>query len=374
MPRELAGLVANPAHEIQALYTRIDRDDRQRPSLFTAPLALAPRRWFTAASWVKLPAILLTGERLTMLGCDGSARIVLDAPPASGNWDTGEPLDEPFERTVRRLCTVSENVPFNRLYDYLGQRDIGEALAAHAMDEVRLIARLGSGDPEKNRSVGGSRVLDAAGHDVEHREARTNPDAPAFPFGAVLKGRGWVTDTGEIVPGPHDFSRTNFVPLPAMHGMLSALVFPEAAAPEARWRISTALRATILTELARWPRESRDPVYPAPEYYDGYAKFFIIGDRKDPAPAGLRIFGKSGQAYGYLQDSAYVVDRAAGIEFLLTATVHANADGIFNDDQYEYEEVAIPFLAALGRAVLEYEQERTRAVRPTFEGLPTEWI
>lgn len=61
------------------------------------------------------------------------------------------------------------------------------------------------------------------------------------------------------------------------------------------------------------------------------------------------------------------------MEFLLTATIHANADGIFNDDKYEYDEVAIPFLASLGRAVLDYERSRTRAIRPNFAGLPTVW-
>lgn len=373
LPPDMAALVADPAHEVQALYTRIDRDAAQRPTLTTAPLALAPRRWFTAASWVKLPAVLLAAERLTALGLDASARIVLDTPPATGNWDANEPLDEPFERSVRRLFTVSDNVPFNRLYDYLGQQDIGASLAAHGYEEVRLIARLGSPDAERNRSVAGSRVLDGGGQEVERREARTNPQRPAFPFGPALKGRGWQADTGELVPGPHDFSYGNFLPLAAMHRMLTGLLFPDAVPPAARWQISSPLRATILTELARWPRESRDPVYPPPEHFDGYAKYFIVGDRQEPTSPDVRQFSKCGQAYGYLQDCAYVIDRAAGVEFLLTATIHANADGIFNDDRYEYEQVAVPFLAALGRAVLQYERERAREIRPVFDGLPAAW-
>jgi hypothetical protein len=373
MPAAAAGRLEQSEHEVQLLYTRIDRDAGQRATLTRHPLRIARERWFTAASWVKLPAVLLTAERLTALGADLDARIALDAPPATGNWDAGEPLDEAFRRTARRLLTVSENGPFNRLYEYLGQRELGEGLRAHGYPDVRLIARLGSGDAERNRAVGATRLLDPSGAELERRAARRNPEAPAFPFGQVLKGTGWQSDDGRVVPGAHDFSRTNFIPLESMHDMLAALVFPDAAPPAQRWAIAPAMRDGLLTELARWPRESTDPVYAAPEHYDGFAKYFVVGDTNTDAPARLRLFSKSGQAYGYLQDCAYVVDREAGVEFLLAATIHANADGIFNDDKYEYDEISIPFLASLGRAVLDYERGRPRQVRPTFVDLPDAW-
>jgi hypothetical protein len=43
---------------------------------------------------------------------------------------------------------------------------------------------------------------------------------------------------------------------------------------------------------------------------------------------------------------------------MLTATILVNKDGIFNDDAYEYDEVGIPFLAALGRAIYTLELDR----------------
>ena len=52
------------------------------------------------------------------------------------------------------------------------------------------------------------------------------------------------------------------------------------------------------------------------------------------------------------------------MEFLLTAVMQVNANGIYNDDTYEYDEVGFPFLANLGRAVLEYELGRERPRRP----------
>ena len=51
------------------------------------------------------------------------------------------------------------------------------------------------------------------------------------------------------------------------------------------------------------------------------------------------------------------VDRARGLQFALAASVYANRDGVFNDDRYEYAEVALPFLHALGHAVWDHERE-----------------
>jgi hypothetical protein len=126
----------------------------------------------------------------------------------------------------------------------------------------------------------------------------------------------------------------------------------------------------LLRAMSLYPRESPDLRYAESDYPDGYAKMFVVGDSKARAPAGLRMYGKSAQAYGYMGDCAYLVDRAHGTECLLSASVYANADGIFNDDIYEYDTISIPLLAMLGRAVLDYEASRARSHSARFDGLP----
>ena len=44
---------------------------------------------------------------------------------------------------------------------------------------------------------------------------------------------------------------------------------------------------------------------------------------------------------------------------MLAASIQVNADGIFNDDRYEYDSIGIPFMAAWARAVLAVERERS---------------
>ena len=57
----------------------------------------------------------------------------------------------------------------------------------------------------------------------------------------------------------------------------------------------------------------------------------------------------------HLTDVAYIVDSENSIEFMLAATIHVNANGIFNDGIYEYDELGFPFMAELGKQVYKYE-------------------
>jgi hypothetical protein len=80
----------------------------------------------------------------------------------------------------------------------------------------------------------------------------------------------------------------------------------------------------------------------------------MYGDLKGEMTDRIRIYNKVGLAYGTLTDVAYIKDDQ-GVEFLLAATVLVNHNQIFNDGEYEYDALGIPFLGALGRAVYEYE-------------------
>ena len=81
-------------------------------------------------------------------------------------------------------------------------------------------------------------------------------------------------------------------------------------------------------------------------------------------PPRVRVFNKVGWAYGCLTDVSYVADFGNKVEFMLTATIYVNADGILNDDKYEYEEVGWPFLYQLGQTIYRYELQRKRTHQP----------
>ena len=93
-------------------------------------------------------------------------------------------------------------------------------------------------------------------------------------------------------------------------------------------------------------------------------KFLLCGKEPVKHDAGLRIFNKVGDAYGFLIDAAYIVDFRNKVEFMLTATIYCNSDGIFNDDKYDYDTIGFPFLKNLGQVIYEYELKRQRSNIP----------
>jgi hypothetical protein len=344
-------LLSDPTREIQIIYTQIKRDAAGRAILEHHAFQPAPKRWFFPASTIKLPMALLACEEVARVGGNLESAIMLRQPPETGNWDETEPLSETLRRSLCRTFTVSDNIPYNRFYELLGADKIHARLKTLGYPNTRAISRLGSRDVNANLKTGSSQIIDAEGKPLAGFAPRIAKKR-AFPFGRALKGDGFLGDDGVLIPGPHDFSNGNYMPLADLHQMLAAFIFPESVAASQRWKIPADWREGILKEMGRYPRESTDPVYAAPEYYDGYTKFFVLGDNKQNAPEGYRAYGKIGEAYGYLTDSSYMVDKITGRECFLSAVIHCNPDGIYNDDKYDYEEVGLPFLAALGKSVL----------------------
>jgi hypothetical protein len=222
-------------------------------------------------------------------------------------------------------------------------------LAELGYASARLISRMSAPVRDNTRTRAG-RIEDAAGRVLAEFPERIGV-ARWFAFGDARTGSGFLRDDGTLATGPHDFSKANFIALADSQQMLKALVDPESVPRTQRWAIPEKMRRRVLEIMAMLPRESADPVYSAADYYDGYARFFMIGDSKASKPESLHLLGKSGEAYGFLTDVAHITEAGSAVELLLSATIYVNADGIFNDDNYEYESIGYPFLAALGRAV-----------------------
>lgn len=346
MPPELAAMAADPEYRVQILaqYRR-----KGSASWRQSAWQLTPERWFSIASVAKLPIALLACERFSAQGLDLDVQIGFSQSPIGGEWPADEPDFESLRRSLTRIFTISENPPFNRLYDFLGVDAMHVRLRELGYPDARLISRMSAPVRDNARTRAGE-LRSPAGEVLARFPERVGTLQP-FPFGTALDGRGYIDAEGLLVQGPRDFSHANFIPLADALQMLRAIVDPASVPAGQRWAIAEPMRQQLLQIMAMLPRDSMDPRYDEAVHYDGYARFFLLGDAKARKPDALHLVGKAGEAYGFLSDVVHISEDGSPYELLLAANVHVNADGIYNDDVYEYETRGYPFLAALGRAV-----------------------
>ncbi|HQV32190.1 MAG TPA: serine hydrolase [Calditrichia bacterium] len=358
-------------YRLQILYTQIDRDSSQIPHFTQYGLFLDDPRYFYPASSVKLPAAMLALEKLNKLNLENvnkftSLRIDSVAPGQSTVWADSTAADglPSIGHYIRKILVVSDNDAFNRLYEFLGQAYLREALLVKGYQDSWIIRRLESGmGPEANRITNAFTFY--GGENLFYDQpAATNPATFAIDMPDVRQGKG-VMRNGELIGEPIDFSHSNYISVRDLQDYVRAIFFPESFPEERRFDLTEEDRLFLIRYMGCRPRESGIAAYAdTSEYYDSYVKFFLYGDTRRPMPDNVRIFSKSGQAYGYLIDNAYIVDWDSGVEFLLTAVLQVNDNQIYNDNHYEYREIGIPFMARLGQHLYDYEKSRPRAVQP----------
>jgi hypothetical protein len=360
-------------YDVQIVYTQINRDAKNRPSFKTYRYQVDKDRYFYPASTVKFPAVLLALEKLNKLGIPRATPMLTDSSYERQVrvWrDTTARNGLPsVEHYAKKILIVSDNAAYNRLYELMGQCAFNDSLRAKGYGNTRIVHRLETAmTPVQNahtnavQFMNGNQPLKA----LPAQYCERTPQAPA----PILYGKGYMVGgsyyTGDsLVNKPFDFTTKNAFPLEDQQAILRAVLFPESVPARQRFNLTPDDYRFLYQYMSQLPTETRWPNYRADtSLYESYCKFLAFGDSKKPMPKGVRVFNKVGDAYGYLLDNAYIVDFDRGIEFMLTAMIATNSDGIFNDGKYDYDSVGFPFMGNLGRMLLDYEASRKKPRKP----------
>ena len=331
-------------YEVQILYTQIDRSD-DSIVLTDYEFQLDDMNYFYPASTVKLPIAVLALEKLNLIdSINRHTRYYIE----------GDSVENTFAEDISKIMAVSDNNANNRLFEFQGQDDINLRLRNKGVFPVRISHRLGVHSDDVTTKPLIYYINDST---TGTSASIINTEPISLSLERIKKGVGYY-ENDSLHSEPFDFSYKNYYPLSSQHGVLKRLIFPELFKINERFNLSEDQREFLLNAMQTLPKEAG---YDPQEYYDGYCKFFIYGDTRDAIPQHINIYNKVGFAYGTLTDCAYIVDEKNHIEFMLTATILVNKDGIFNNDNYEYEEIGIPFLAALGREFYNYALETKKA-------------
>lgn len=274
----------------------------------------------------------------------GDVRLDTDASNVDGGRLT-------LGHTLRKMLLVSDNAAYNHCYELCGQDGLNRTMWEAGFPSTRLWHRLSeSRTPEENRRT---RPL----------SLRTGDVATAWPArdcGLELKndlwhdldvGTGYVQG-GKVVTTPMSFAAKNAILLQDLQDVLVEVVRPELDTGKRGFPgLTLRQRAFLVQALGELPRESPNPRYDPAKVADHVCKFVLRGVRKVIPAEHLRVYDKIGRAYGFSIENAYLEDTRTGRGFFLAIVLYTNPDGVLNDDQYGYEELADPFLDGVGEVV-----------------------
>ena len=329
-------------YEIQIIYTQILRDKKGRVSFKDYTYNLDATNYFCPASTVKFPIAVLALEKLNTI------------PNTSVNTEftiAGNPNKIKFSEEISKVFAVSDNVASTKLLEFIGFDYVNQKMKDKGLFPFRLSHRLSA--PDSSNPLMKSTTVFKDDNTIEVFPSKLNQTPVALDLNGIKKGIGYLDAEDKLVNEPFDFSKKNYYPLETLHNTLKRIVFPEAFKEKERFKITEKDREFILFSMQNLPKNAG---YDPNEYYDGYCKFFMFGDTKEEISSNIKIYNKVGNAYGTMTDCAYIVDKENNIEFMLSATILANKNKIFNDNIYEYDTISLPFLGELGRQL--YEKSR----------------
>ena len=358
-------------HRIQIIYTQINRDKKGKPNFTNYHLNVDPDLYFNPASMVKMPLAFLSLEKIQEMNkpsVNKHTRMKYDSSygrqVAMTNDSSAENSFPSIAHFIKRAFLISENDPYNRMYQFVGQQQTNKKLIEKGYTSIRITRQFMGYTEEQNRHTNGIEFIDKIGNTIYSQAPQYNTDSFQFPS-PILIGNAHINREDQLVATPFDFTKHNNLSLEDMRKMIQAVVFPNSVEKRNRFNISEEDRLFLLQYMSQYPSETNYPKYDSELFYDSYVKFFF-SDSSHKIPSHIRVFNKVGWAYGFMTDVSYVIDTKNNIDYMLSATIYVNSDGVVNDSKYDEETVGFPFFDKIGRAIYAYELSRSHKHKPVL--------
>jgi len=366
----IKNIIADPnTYRLQIIYTQIDRDKSNNPSFKNYYFNKDANLYFNPASTVKLPLSLLALEKLNSIkvkGVNKYTTLQIDSSyskqtTAYNDFTSANKLPS-IAHYIKKVFLISDNDAYNRLYEFIGQQTINKQLHNKGYTNTRITRRFTGMNEDENRHTNTIRFIDEKGRLLYTQPPAYNTDS--FDYNNIVKiGKAHYNRNDSLINEPIDFTKANNLPLEDLQQILQSVLFPGSVPEEQRFDLSKDDYRFLYQFLSQYPSETNYPKYDTGQYYDSYVKFFFRNETH-AMPPHVRVFNKVGWAYGFLTDVSYVADFGNNIEYMLTATIYVNSDGVLNDDKYDYDSVGSPFMYRLGQVIYNYELQRPRPYKP----------
>ncbi len=337
-------------YEIQILLTKIDQYN-SKVDFQEYKYQLDDNKYFYPASTIKLPIVVLTLKKINELRSKGSeitlkSKIILNYKDNYSELVIRDSITS-FQNLIADVFLVSDNSASNILIDFIGYNYFNHEMENAGFDKTYLNHKFNP-DPYVNSTW---QISDLDNNIISSLNDNQKIIKANDETNGLEKGdRRYFK--GEILDESLNFSEKNRSSVTDMHNIIKYIFYPEIFDSTNNFNLNVEDYDFLRYWMSRFTYEDIGEKFIGDEkFFETYNKFFIHGDEQSVSNEQIRVYNKIGQAYGTSIDNGLIKNYQDNIEFILTATIYTNKNKVINDNLYEYDDIAIPFLAKLSRGI-----------------------
>ena len=337
-------------YEIQILLTKIDQYN-SRVDFQEYKYQLDDNKYFYPASTIKLPIVVLTLKKINELRSKGSeitlkSKITLNYKDDYSEFEIRDSITS-FQNLIADVFLVSDNSASNILIDFIGYNYFNHEMENAGFDKTYLNHKFNP-DPYVNSTWQISDLDNNLISSLNDDQKIIKADDKTI---GLEKGERRYFK-GEILDESLNFSEKNRSSITDMHHLIKYIFYPEIFDITNTFNLNVEDYDFLRYWMSRFTYEDIGEKFIGDEkFFETYNKFFIHGDKQSVSNEQIRVYNKIGQAYGTSIDNGLIKNYQDNVEFILTATIYTNKNKVMNDNLYEYDDLAVPFLAKLSRAI-----------------------
>jgi hypothetical protein len=344
-------------YRLQFIVTDIQRDQDGNEEFKTYDFTT--NEYFYPASMVKLPTAVAMFEILDSLNLSRESYIKMNRDFNCGSSsfvDLTMKRNIPISLAIEDMLSISDNAYYSLFFNAVTPKLLNYKLTQRQLNSTNIYGGF-TGCPRGKLLETHSYSIFSPNGKVQASYPKSVLDSSEFMYRLPFTPRKLIgkyqIENGKKVAKPYDFNSFLDYPLVDIHKTVFRLVFPQKVSVNERFQLTFDSRKYILKCMGNFPREMKNNSYHNKDQYpDNYYKYTIIGNKPELASSGrYRIFSKIGIAYGFVTESAYVVDFENQKDFLVSVSIYVNDDDVVNDNVYEYSKIARPFIANFTRLI-----------------------
>ena len=337
-------------YEIQVMLTKVNHNNT-KIDFQNYQYQHDENQYFYPASTIKLPIVVLTLKKINELRSKGSditlkSKIILNNVDNYSNFKLQDSITS-FQNLIADIFLVSDNSASNILIDFIGYNYFNDEMQNAGFDRTYLNHKFNP-DPYVNSTWQISDLYNNMISSINDNQKIIKADDK---INGLDKGERRYFN-GEILDESLNFSEKNRFSITDMHNLIKYIFYPEIFDKANTFNLNVEDYDFIRYWMSRFTYEDIGEKFIGDEkFFETYNKFFIHGDEQSVSNEQIRVYNKIGQAYGTSIDNGLIKNYQNNVEFILTSTIYTNKNKVINDNLYEYDDIAEPFLAKLSRAI-----------------------